>query len=71
VDPKGPVRAIVIGGEPERAEFAKANKLERARRVPEGVLVLDPAGKDVTEEVRQAGFGPGVCYMVGFELICW
>lgn len=71
VNPNGPVRAILIGAEPEREKFAQANGLKRKRMVPPGVRVLDPAGKDVTEEVRLAGFGPGVCYMVGFELICW
>ena len=71
VDSKGPVRALLIGEEPEREKFAKANGLKRKRMVPPGVRVHDPSGKDVTEEVRLAGFGPGVCYMVGFELICW
>lgn len=40
-------------------------------KLPPGLTVLDPDGRDVTAQLQSTGFGPGVCYMVGLQVFCW
>ena len=52
------------------AKEGKQPNVTRAK--PPRVKVKDQDGNDVTAEFEaEAGFGPGVCYMVGVNVFCW
>jgi len=70
VDPNLVQGVIMLDGEKRKA-FIEQNKLTNKPSFPPGLLIKDKEGKDVTPKFKSAAFGPGVCYMVGFEVFCW
>jgi hypothetical protein len=67
----GNVKGVLLLDEKERTEFAVKNELTRVKGdVPAGVQVKDSKNQSVTLAAGEAD-GPGVCYWVGSNLVCW
>lgn len=70
VTPGSAVKGILMLGAEERGPFAMANGLDfsPAPQIPSGIDVMDGGTK---VELTASDAGPGVCYWVGSELVCW
>lgn len=70
VTPGSAVKGILMLGAEERGPFADANglTLRPAPPPPRDVAVMDGA---TAVQLSGSDAGPGVCYWVGSELVCW